>query len=126
MYFLFFWWKYWSDPRLGRIYKSQSIPCSSLVKCHSPKESNYNNERDYLDPRNFVHPYPIDVDDFHFLDYSSYYQNMFYLESDGYDFYVDVSDGNEGDIDEDGLYFSNEVLFFNMNDQDYTSRFSQD
>ena len=51
---------------------------------------------------------------------------MFYLDPNGYDFDLDVSEGKEGDIDEDDRNISNEVPFLNMDYQDCTSCVSQD
>ena len=82
MSFLFFQWKYWSNTSEEFVSINPS-PCSSMVESLSPKESDDNNERDDLDSGHSVHPYPTDVNDCDFQDYSSYYQNMFYLDSNG-------------------------------------------
>jgi hypothetical protein len=83
-----------------------------MVKSLPPQEPNDNNERDDLDPSNFSPPYLADVDDYEFFqDYSSDHQNMFYLDYDGYESYLDGNDENQGDIDEDDPFFQMKYSF---------------
>ena len=50
---------------------------------------------------------------------------MFYLKYNGYKFDLNGNDEKEGDNDEDDPKFSNEVLFQNMDYQEYRSCASQ-
>lgn len=50
---------------------------------------------------------------------------MFHLDFDGHNFDLDVSDGKEGDSDEDDPNFLNKVLFLKIDYQDCTSYVSQ-